>query len=564
VSAIWRTRRHPLTGIASVLLVIFALLAASAAAAPSAAARSAAGPSYVKYYVVQSTFDGQPEDLAEIAARFLDSAARSTEIFDLNKGRPQPAGGELTNPAVIDPGWVLVLPWDAVGPGVQYGLLPTAPPAPARPTPTPTRRPSNAVAAGAGTPQNNSALPSDWGMLRMAPQQAWPYSRGAGVTVAIVDSGVDASLPELAGRVTAGDDIIPGTGRGNTDYLGSGTAMAGIVAARSVTAGGTGGAVGMAPAATIIPVRVAPTKVTVPVPDQVRAIQVAVSADAKVLALGGYIDPADPAVASAIGAAASHDVVVVAGAPTGSSRSSTASGGAATTAGVIWVGAINIDGAPAANYQPGAVDVVAPGVDVAGLSITGTGQSEVSGTPYAVAFAAGEAALVRARYPDLTAAQVVRRIETTADRMGSSVPDPIFGWGLIDPEAAVTSRVVFDQGRGREPAITARSARAWSPLWTMALAITAVLALIVLLLLALRIRRMVRLATGVPSARVPAGPPALGDELAATAFSPIGAASAEPGSTPWADAGPAMVGPARPAAAVSPWAAGHAGSAADR
>jgi len=563
VSAIWRARRHPPAGFASVLLALgalFAIMTVAAAAAPTAAAQSVASPSYVKYYIVQSTFDGQPENLAEIAARFLGSASRSTEIFDLNKDVPQPAGGELTNPAVIEPGWVLVLPWDAVGSGVQYGLRPTTvPPAPATAAPpTPARRPSNADPACPGSPPDHGGSAGDWGMLRVAPQQAWPYSRGAGVTVAIVDSGVDGSLPELAGRVTAGDNVIAGTGRGNTDCLGSGTAMAGIVAARSGTAGGTGGAFGMAPAATIMPVRVAPTNAAVSVVDQARAIQVAVSGGARVIALGGYIDPADAAVASAIEAAARQGAVVVVGAPTRSSPVSLA----ATTPGVVWVGAINIDGAAAANYRPGTVDVVAPGVDVTGLGVSGTGQLEASGTQYSVAFVAGEAALIQARYPNLSASQVARQIEATADRMGSSAPDPTFGWGLIDPAAAVT-RLVSDVGRTR--ATTARS-RAGSPLRVKALVITAVLALIVVLLLALRIRRMVRIGADQPPTG-PAGPPgpsALKARSAATASSWTGVTSGDDDRGPWASAGSADAGSpgtSPPASAtVSPWAAGAGGN----
>ena len=65
MSAISRTRRHLLAGTASVLLALSAVLAVAAAAASAAAAQSAAPSGYVKYYVVQSTFGDQPEDLAE-------------------------------------------------------------------------------------------------------------------------------------------------------------------------------------------------------------------------------------------------------------------------------------------------------------------------------------------------------------------------------------------------------------------------------------------------------------------------------------------------------------------
>src|SRR5260370_42542052 len=78
-----------------------------------------------------------PAKVAEIAGRFLGSTGRSQEIFDLNAGVPQGDGGKLTDPAVQHAGWVLVLPWDAVGAGVHYGLPPEAPPVVPRPPPIP-------------------------------------------------------------------------------------------------------------------------------------------------------------------------------------------------------------------------------------------------------------------------------------------------------------------------------------------------------------------------------------------------------------------------------------------
>jgi membrane-anchored mycosin MYCP len=543
VPAIWRTHRQRLTGIASVFLAVVAFVTAfavvgCAAASAAVTATSAAGPSYVKYYVVAASYQGKPENLAEIAERFLGSADRSQQIFQLNEGASQPGGGRLTDPSASLPaGWVLVLPWDAVGPGVQYGLLPTAPPAAGAPTgpvtaQAPATRARHAPAAKhaqgsagpcAGTPGSTGNSQDQWAMPRVAPQQAWPYSRGAGVTVAIVDSGVDASLPQLAGRVTAGG-VIGGTGGGNTDCLGSGTAMAAIVAARSGAAVGT---TGMAPDATIMPVRVAPTKAAaVSAADQARAVAMAVSAGAKVVALGGYINPALPTVAKAIELAASHDVVVVAEAPARSQGTAAAPGSVPAAPGVIRVGAINIDGSVTTNYQPDSVDVVAPGAAVAGLGVTGTGQLEGSGTQYAVAFVAGEAALVRARYPDLTAAQVVRQIEAAADPMDSAKPpDSAFGWGLIDPGKAV-ARLVADERPGPRPAIAASGpGRGWSSPRTKALAITVLLALIVVLLLALRIRRIVLPAVSgdadwsaapeSPSAAMAGGPPGGGGGLPA-------------------------------------------------
>ncbi|WP_285687705.1 hypothetical protein [Actinoplanes sp. NBRC 103695] len=83
-----------------------------------------------KWYKVQPAYNGQPEFLYEIAERFLGDGDRHAEIFELNKGRVQADGKTVSDPAVIEPGWILVLPDDAEGDGVETGPIPSAPAAP--------------------------------------------------------------------------------------------------------------------------------------------------------------------------------------------------------------------------------------------------------------------------------------------------------------------------------------------------------------------------------------------------------------------------------------------------
>ncbi|MFD0823530.1 peptidase S8 and S53 subtilisin kexin sedolisin, partial [Micromonospora zhanjiangensis] len=90
----------------------------------------AGAESYVKYYRVTARYEGASENLTAIAVRFLGSGERSGDIYDLNAGRRQPDGATLTDPAKLHAGWLLVMPWDAAGPGIQYGALPTDAPAP--------------------------------------------------------------------------------------------------------------------------------------------------------------------------------------------------------------------------------------------------------------------------------------------------------------------------------------------------------------------------------------------------------------------------------------------------
>jgi hypothetical protein len=81
----------------------------------------------VKYYVMKTSPDGEPEFLFQIAQRYLGDGNRFNEIFELNKGRVQPDGGTLTDPAAVLPGWVMQLPDDAKGEGIKVGVLPTGP-----------------------------------------------------------------------------------------------------------------------------------------------------------------------------------------------------------------------------------------------------------------------------------------------------------------------------------------------------------------------------------------------------------------------------------------------------
>ena len=111
---------------------------ASADAQPRGASPS---PARVKFYVVPPPGNGRAESLFTIAAETLGDGGRYMEIFSLNKGRLQPNGGRLTNPRIIEPGWILQLPADAAGPGVHFGPLPVV-------TPTASHRPSRPGGTG--------------------------------------------------------------------------------------------------------------------------------------------------------------------------------------------------------------------------------------------------------------------------------------------------------------------------------------------------------------------------------------------------------------------------------
>ncbi|BCB86518.1 S8 family serine peptidase [Phytohabitans suffuscus] len=427
--------------------IVWCLVAATAG--PVAAAQKAPQDpqAYVKYYVVATEYQGQPENLTEIAARLLGSGERSAEIYNLNAGRVQPDGASLADPAKLNPGWYLVLPWDAVGEGVKYGQIPTRqtpgrPTAPApratgsapsssSPTPSPT---SSRRSGGAGcTATAASSGRSDWAQLRLAAEGAWDLSRGNGVVVAVVDSGVDGMLEQLSGRVAVGADVTVGSGRGDVDCLGTGTAMASIIAANASTSKTP---VGIAPDATILPVRMVDQSANGRPMDAANAIEVAVSAGASVVALGTHVDLAAPAVVTSLTTALNHDVLVVAAAPTRPLTLPTPTEPAATGA-LLLAGGVGADNELVENYQPNMVEVVAPAAEVASIGPGDAGALSYTGTRFAVAFAAGQAALVRAAYPELTAVQVEQRIQQTADMLGTGTPDNRYGFGMINPAASV-------------------------------------------------------------------------------------------------------------------------------
>ncbi|TYB37728.1 type VII secretion-associated serine protease mycosin [Micromonospora sp. AP08] len=279
-----------------------------------------------------------------------------------------------------------------------------------------------------------------WPQQRYAPDRLAPLATGAGVVVAVVDSGVDRSHPQLAGRVLDGVDFLDPGGDGTRDCAGHGTGVASIIAA----APRPGVAFrGLAPDARILPVRVSEQQVvdgresgrTVGAADFARSIRWAVDHDADVVNLSVVLYADDPAVRAAIAYAVRRDVVVVAAAgnlhDSGDPRPYPAA-----YDGVLGVGAIGADGTRAAFSQTGPyVDLVAPGGDVL-MAAPRQGHHRAEGTSYAAPFVAGTAALVRQYRSELDATQVARRIVASTDPAPGRADG--YGAGVLNPYRAVT------------------------------------------------------------------------------------------------------------------------------
>jgi membrane-anchored mycosin MYCP len=402
-----------------VALAVLAALAAAGAvpSGPAVAAPPDRAPQpYVLFYEVKKFYQGKPENLWEVATRFLGDANRAGEILELNTGRVQPDGARLSDPSSLHAGWKLVLPWDAIGTDLQSG----APAGSSDPASSGDGKP--AAGCAKATTVGSSA---SWGQTLLAPARVWPQASGSGIRIAVVGSGTDAASPELAGRVAGGTDVVTGTGRGDTDCLGTGTAIAGIAAGDD---GDGGKNFGLAPKATIVPIRVSADDAEVPARTAATAIQVATSTGAQVITVGAGVDAADPVVRAAIDNAIARDIVVVLPA----SATVPAAGD-----GLLRVGGVASDRKPAADYPAGSLDLVAPGVKVATVDRTGTGSE------YAAAFVAGTVALLRSAHPNLRAADVTRQVLRTATSWSS--PDK-YGAGLVNPYAATATPLLAGAG----------------------------------------------------------------------------------------------------------------------
>lgn len=278
--------------------------------------------------------------------------------------------------------------------------------------------------------------------------QAWATTRGAGVTVAVIDTGVSGAVPELAGAIVGGTDVSGlGTPDGQTpvgDRSEHGTLVASMLAGRG-TGEGTG-IIGVAPEAGILAVSVAfgSTGAELSNDDQIAAaIRWAVDNGADVINMSLTRNTLDWPTSwdAAFLYAFENDVVVVAAA--GNRGSGTTEVGApATIPGVLTVGGVDRNKSASfdASSQGITISVAAPSEQLVGV-VPGGGYVQWDGTSAAAPIVSGLVALVRAAYPNLTAAEVMNRVIVTANPSGHDVPSPIYGNGLIDATAAVTATV---------------------------------------------------------------------------------------------------------------------------
>ena len=245
-----------------------------------------------------------------------------------------------------------------------------------------------------------------WGLSAVHADGAWTVTRGGGVTVAVVDSGVDATHPDLAGRVLPQIDFVDDPWTGDPD--GHGTHVAGIIAASLDGAG----VAGLANEVNILPIRVLDATGTGDSLTIASGIVEATDQGAKVInmSLGGrYSDIIDVAV----GYAVDSGVTVIAAGGNSYAEGNPVSYPAALP-GVIGVSSVNRDGQSSVFANSGSyIDIAAPGEDILS-TVPGGGWEYEDGTSMAAPFVSATAALVRVANPTLTKAQIDTTLLSTA------------------------------------------------------------------------------------------------------------------------------------------------------
>jgi subtilisin family serine protease len=294
-----------------------------------------------------------------------------------------------------------------------------------------------------------------WVLSMLDAQAAWSVTRGAGVTVAVIDSGVNPYVSDLSGSVTTGPDYTGvSTSPASREWGVHGTWMASLIAGHGHD-DALSGVVGIAPAARILSIRVIPDRADPHYSQYERereaviqqsladGIRYAVAHRAKVISMSiGYSAPSG-AVRTELQDAYDHGVVVVAsagnsGGPAGSGRAGQAPESfPADYPGVISVSAVDVNGAVAGFSSANlSVQVAAPGVSVPAQGRDGQ-YWLVSGTSPACALVAAVVALIKSKYPRLAPDLVANALTSTTTGRPAGGYDSKVGFGIVDAAAAL-------------------------------------------------------------------------------------------------------------------------------
>lgn len=274
---------------------------------------------------------------------------------------------------------------------------------------------------------NDPFLGSQWHLPKIGADAAWDASQGNGITIAILDGGVESTHPDLSSRLVPGWNFYDNNSN-TADVNGHGTRVAGAAAAAANNGTGVASVAGLAK---IMPIRVSDTSGTGSWSAMAQGLTFAADRGVRVANIS-YMVASSSSVASAAQYMKNKGgLVFVSAGNTGVAVST------APTTSMIPVSATNSsDTRPSWSTYGNVVALSAPG-DSIYTTTNGGGYASVSGTSFSSPIAAGVAALVMAARPTLSSANVEKIIFDTAVDLGAAGRDPYYGYGRVDARAAV-------------------------------------------------------------------------------------------------------------------------------
>jgi type VII secretion-associated serine protease mycosin len=292
------------------------------------------------------------------------------------------------------------------------------------------------VLAWDGPARADNVRDHQWYLKSLRVTEAQTLSKGAGVTIAVVDTGVYPH-PDIRSNLLKGVDVVPGGhGDGQLDQAGHGTNMATTIAGHRESS--SDGVLGIAPAAKILPVKITNRLKSMPATEMAKGIDWATLHGARVINVSAGTTPAFE-LQTAVRSAIRSDVVVIA------SVGNTSEVGLipfpAAMDGVLTVGASGRSGKyDKLSLKDPKVQICAPGVDIVTAQPTDK-YVETNGTSSSTAIVSGAAALVRAKFPQLSGPEVIHRLTATADDIGPPGRDDECGFGELNIVKALTADV---------------------------------------------------------------------------------------------------------------------------
>ena len=317
---------------------------------------------------------------------------------------------------------------------------------------------ANAVGVEVDAPMSALAVPAgtdpyrgkQWNLDRIGAAGAWATATGTGVTVAVLDTGVDAGHPDLAGQVLPGIDLVTRTQGVSSDPHGHGTHVAGTIAALT---GNDEGVAGVAPNAKILPVRVLDADGNGFMSTAAAGIVWATDNGADIINLSFGSTTRTAAVSSALQYARDEGVLVIAAAGNSRPAGNPVTYPAADKD-VLAVAATDAGGQIAGYSTQGTyVDVAAPGNDIVSTT-TGDAYATMYGTSMAAAQISAVAALVKSAEPAFGPDEIEAALEYAAVDKGARGKDRDFGWGIADAARAVDAAGLLATDETPAPAPT--------------------------------------------------------------------------------------------------------------